>query len=82
VSASSFAWSSVNPLPIPLKCFARLLETIIEAEQLILDGIHVSRPVECQFKTTNVQGDQTPRNDRKCWKIRELINEDGRRKIH
>jgi hypothetical protein len=29
VSASGFAWSSVNPLPKSLKCFMRLLENIL-----------------------------------------------------
>jgi hypothetical protein len=29
VSASSFAWSSVNPLLKRLKCFMRLLENIL-----------------------------------------------------
>jgi hypothetical protein len=27
---------------------------------VVFDGIHVSRPVECQMKMTNVQGDQAP----------------------
>jgi hypothetical protein len=60
VSASSFAWSSVNPLPTPLKCFVRPLENILQAGQWFLSGVHVSRPVECQLKMTNIQGEQAP----------------------
>jgi hypothetical protein len=29
-------------------------------ETSALNGIHVSRPVECQLKMTNIQGDQAP----------------------
>jgi hypothetical protein len=29
MSASSYAWTSVNPLPKPLKCFVRLLKNIL-----------------------------------------------------
>jgi hypothetical protein len=32
-----------------LKCFKRLLENILEVEQQFLNGIHISRPVECQL---------------------------------
>jgi hypothetical protein len=37
-----------------------LLENILYAGQLFLNGIHVSRLVKCQLKMTNVQGDQAP----------------------
>jgi hypothetical protein len=49
----------VNPLPIPLKCFARLLENIHLNRTAVLNDIYVSRPVECQLKV-NVEGDQSP----------------------
>jgi hypothetical protein len=26
----------------------------------VFNGIHISRPVECQLKMTNVQGDEAP----------------------
>jgi hypothetical protein len=58
VSASNFTWSSVNPLPKPLKCVMRLLENILQPRQWVLNGTHVSRPVECQLKMSNVRGDQ------------------------
>jgi hypothetical protein len=34
--------------------------------QWFLNGIHVSRPAECQLKLTNDQGDQAPAKNRKC----------------
>jgi hypothetical protein len=34
----------------------------------VLKGIHVSRPVECQLKMTNVQGDQAPAKRQKLLK--------------
>jgi hypothetical protein len=33
-----------------------------------LNGIHVSRPVECQLKMTNLQGDQAPAKQQKILK--------------
>jgi hypothetical protein len=56
----------------------RLLENIPQAGQRFLNGIHVSRPFECQLKMTNVQGKTTEN----AGKIRELIHEDRRRTIH
>jgi hypothetical protein len=38
------------------------------AGQRFLNGIHVSRPVECQLKMTNVQGDQAPAKRQKVLK--------------
>jgi hypothetical protein len=58
VSATSFAWSSVNPLPKPLKCFVSLLENIFKSD--VFEWHSISRPVECQLKMTDVQGDQAP----------------------
>jgi hypothetical protein len=47
-----------------------------------LNAIHVPKPVECQLKTTNVQGNQAPAKRQKMLKkIRELIHEDRHRKI-
>jgi hypothetical protein len=40
--------------------------------QRFLNGIHISRPVECQLKKTNIHCDQ----------IREIIHEDRCRTIH
>jgi hypothetical protein len=34
--------------------------------QQFLNHIHVSRPVECQLKITNVLGDQAPAKQQKC----------------
>jgi hypothetical protein len=51
-----------------LKCFVRLLENILLAGQLFLNGIHVSRPVECQLKMTNVQDYQAPAKRQKMLK--------------
>jgi hypothetical protein len=33
-----------------------------------LNGIHASRPVECQLKMTNVEGDQAPTKRQKVLK--------------
>jgi hypothetical protein len=38
----------------------RLLETILEAGRLFLNGIHISRLVEGQLKMMNVWGNQAP----------------------
>jgi hypothetical protein len=46
----------------------RLLENILQARQLFLNGIHVSRLVECQVTMTNVQGDQAPAKQQKMLK--------------
>jgi hypothetical protein len=70
-SESSFAWSSVNPLLKPLKCFVRLLENVLYDGRQFLIGIHVSRLVECQMKMMNVQGDQAPARRQKKLKILE-----------
>jgi hypothetical protein len=59
----------------------RLLENILSARQWFLSGIHVSRLVECQLKTMNIQGDQAPAKRQESWKIRELIHEDHRQTI-
>jgi hypothetical protein len=48
--------------------FMRLLENILEGRQQFLNGIHVSRPVVCQLKMTNVQGDQAPAKRQKMLK--------------
>jgi hypothetical protein len=48
-----------------LKCFVKLLESILKGRQRFLNGIHVSRPVEFQSKMTNVQGDQAPAKQQK-----------------
>jgi hypothetical protein len=49
------------------KCATKTLEMLCEAFgecflswTVVLNGIHVSRPVECQLKMTNVHGDQAP----------------------
>jgi histone-lysine N-methyltransferase SETMAR len=49
-----------------------------------LNGIHISRPIECQLKMMNVQGDQVPAKQPQILKenIRELIHEDCRWTIH
>jgi hypothetical protein len=46
----------------------RLLENILYTGQRFLNGIHVSRPVECQLKMMNVQGDQAPAERQKMLK--------------
>jgi hypothetical protein len=74
MSASSFAWSSVNKLPEPLKCFIRLLENILYVGQRFLNGIHVSRPVECQLKMRTFRVTEHQQNDRKCWDSLILFN--------
>jgi hypothetical protein len=51
-----------------LKYFMGLLENILRAGQQFLFVIHVSRPVECQLKITNVQGDQSPAERQKMLK--------------
>jgi hypothetical protein len=60
-----------------LKCFVRLLVNILQARQRFLNGIHVSRPAECQLKTTKRSGvrstSNTQENVEKMW---ELIHED------
>jgi hypothetical protein len=30
------------------------------SQTAVFNGVHVSRPVKCEFKMTNVQGDQAP----------------------
>jgi hypothetical protein len=35
---------------------------------VVLNGIYVSRPVECQLKVTNVQGAKHQKYARKWWK--------------
>jgi hypothetical protein len=42
-----------------VKYFVSLLENILSGRQWFLNGIHVSRPVKCQLKMTNVQGEDT-----------------------
>jgi hypothetical protein len=45
------------------KTFEMLLEAFGEhtlSWTAVLNGIHVSRPVECQLKMMNIQGDQAP----------------------
>jgi hypothetical protein len=37
-----------------------LLENILEAGQQFLNDIHISKPVECQLKMMNDQGDKAP----------------------
>jgi hypothetical protein len=52
---------------------------MLQAGQRILNGIGVSRPVECHLKTMNVQSDQTPAKRQKHVEtFRNLIHE-GRR---
>jgi hypothetical protein len=46
-----------------------LLEKILEAGKRLLNGDYVSRPEECQFRITNVQGDQEPVKRQKMLKI-------------
>jgi hypothetical protein len=58
----------VDPLPKPLKCIERLLENIRQAGQRFLNAIHISRPVKCQLKMTNVQGDKAPAKRQKMLK--------------
>jgi hypothetical protein len=60
----------------------RLLENILEAGQQFLNGIHISRPEECQLKMTNIQGDQAPAKWQKMLKTYENIHEDHRRTVH
>jgi hypothetical protein len=61
----------------------RLLENILKAGRQFLNDIPVSRPVECQLKITNFQGDQAPaKRQKELKKIRELIHEDLRQTIH
>jgi hypothetical protein len=43
--------------------------------QLFLNVIHVSRPIECELKMKNVQGDQAPAKRGKMLKNRELVHE-------
>jgi hypothetical protein len=38
------------------------------SQTAVLNGIHVSRLVECQLKITNVQGDQAPAKRQKMLK--------------
>jgi hypothetical protein len=38
----------------------RLLENILYDGQWFLNGVHVSRLIECQLKMKKVQGDQAP----------------------
>jgi hypothetical protein len=54
------------------KSTAKTLEMLREAFgehflslQRFLNGIHISRPVKCQLKMTNVQGDQAPAKQQK-----------------
>jgi C4-type Zn-finger protein len=47
-----------------------------------MNGIHVSRPVKCQLKVTNVQGDQAPAKRQEMLKKLELIHEDHRQTTH
>jgi hypothetical protein len=48
-----------------------------------LNDIHISRPVECQLKMMNIQGDQAPAKWQKMLKkFEQLIHEDRRRTIH
>jgi hypothetical protein len=74
MSASSFAWSSVNPLRKPLICFVWLLENILKAGQRFLNDIHVPRPVEGQLNRTNAQGDQELFHEDRRWTIHKLAD--------
>jgi hypothetical protein len=38
---------------------------------VVFNGIHISRPVKCQLKMTNIQGDQAPAKRQKMLKIFE-----------
>jgi hypothetical protein len=45
----------------------RLLENILQVGQRLLNGVDVSRPVECQLKM-NIQGDQAPAKRHKIFR--------------
>jgi hypothetical protein len=57
------------------KSAAETLELLREAfgeyflnRRAALSGIHISRPVECHLRMTNVQGDETPAKQQKMMK--------------
>jgi hypothetical protein len=56
--------SSIKTLEMLHEAF----ENILYARQLFLNGIHVSRPVDCQLKMMNLQGDQAPAKRQKMLK--------------
>jgi hypothetical protein len=58
----------------PLKSFGRLLDNILYTGQQFLIGIHISRPVECQLKLTNVKGDKAQAKLQKMLKKFEILS--------
>jgi hypothetical protein len=58
VSASSFAWSSVNPATEIIEMLRKAFGEHPLPRAVAFNDFHVSRPVKCQLKMTNVQGDQ------------------------
>jgi hypothetical protein len=65
-----------------LKYFVRLLENILYAGQRFLNGVYVSRPVECQLKMKNVPQPSTSKTRENVEQIWELIHEDHCQTIH
>jgi uncharacterized SAM-dependent methyltransferase len=51
-----------------LEMFLEAFGEHFKAGQLFLIGIHVSRPIECQLKMTNVQGNQAQAKRQKMLK--------------
>jgi hypothetical protein len=47
----------------------RLLVKVLYAGQRFVNGIHVSKPVECQLKMTKVKGKQAPAKRQKTKKF-------------
>jgi hypothetical protein len=43
-------------------------EHSLSRTKVFFNSIHISRPIECQLKTTNVQGDQAPAKRQKMLK--------------
>jgi hypothetical protein len=55
VSATSFAWKSINLLLKLLKCFMKLLDNFHWVEQWVFNAIHISKLIKSQLKMTNIQ---------------------------
>jgi hypothetical protein len=48
----------------------------------VFEGIHVSRPVKCQLKMTNVPGNQAPAKRQKMLKFENSSMKTSRQTIH
>jgi hypothetical protein len=68
VSASSFAWSSVNQLPKLLNCFVRLLRTFFKQESGFWIAFTFQGRSSVSWRWRTFRATKHQQNDIKCWK--------------